>query len=89
VKNVPPTRSTLRASAIKHLNTENDLNRSISSLYKFFSLLVSMSEWVTAAMDSLNYLGTVRFKPDTDIPDLTGKVILITGGKLNPNLTAH
>ncbi|KAJ5555645.1 hypothetical protein N7535_008078 [Penicillium sp. DV-2018c] len=39
-----------------------------------------MSEWFTAAMDSLNFLGAVRFKPETDIPDLTGKVILVTGG---------
>lgn len=26
----------------------------------------------------------VQFKPDTDIPDLSGKVILVTGGELTP-----
>ena len=26
--------------------------------------------------------GGKKFNPDTDIPDLTGKTILVTGGKL-------
>ncbi|KAI1832853.1 hypothetical protein DTO027I6_8167 [Penicillium roqueforti] len=39
-----------------------------------------MSGWVIAAMDALNYVGAVSFTPESDIPDLTGKVILVTGG---------
>ncbi|KAJ5970972.1 uncharacterized protein N7479_000890 [Penicillium vulpinum] len=39
-----------------------------------------MSGWVTAVMDALNYAGAVSFTPEKDIPDLTGKVILVTGG---------
>lgn len=32
-------------------------------------------------------LGGVPFKPEKDIPDLSGKVILVTGGKLSPDPT--
>ncbi|KAJ5154243.1 uncharacterized protein N7500_009682 [Penicillium coprophilum] len=39
-----------------------------------------MSGWVIAVMDALNYTGAVTFAPEKDIPNLTGKVILITGG---------
>ncbi|KAJ5816737.1 hypothetical protein N7447_008970 [Penicillium robsamsonii] len=39
-----------------------------------------MSGWVIAIMDALNYAGVVSFAPEKDIPDLTGKVILVTGG---------
>ncbi|CAG7956716.1 unnamed protein product [Penicillium nalgiovense] len=39
-----------------------------------------MSGWVVAAMDALNYAGAVSFTPETDMPDLSGKVILVTGG---------
>ncbi|CAI7574821.1 unnamed protein product [Penicillium glandicola] len=39
-----------------------------------------MSRWVIAIMDALNYAGAVSFTPESDIPDLTGKVILVTGG---------
>jgi hypothetical protein len=42
-----------------------------------------MSGWVIAAMDALNYAGAVSFTPEKDIPDLTGKVIFVTGGGLN------
>lgn len=42
-----------------------------------------MSGWVIAAMDALNYAGAVSFTPENDIPDLAGKVILVTGGGLN------
>lgn len=35
-------------------------------------------------MDALNYAGAVSFTPENDIPDLTGKVILVTGGKVKP-----
>jgi hypothetical protein len=44
---------------------------------------MNMSGWVVAAMDALNYAGAVSFTPETDIPDLSGKVILVTGGGLN------
>ncbi|KAJ5372283.1 hypothetical protein N7517_004289 [Penicillium concentricum] len=39
-----------------------------------------MSGWVIAVMDALNYAGAVSFAPEKDIPDLAGKVILVTGG---------
>ncbi|KAJ5210450.1 Short-chain dehydrogenase/reductase SDR [Penicillium cf. griseofulvum] len=39
-----------------------------------------MSGWVIAVMDALNYAGAVSFTPEGDIPDLTGKVIFVTGG---------
>ncbi|KAJ5520456.1 hypothetical protein N7463_000909 [Penicillium fimorum] len=39
-----------------------------------------MSGWMIAVMDALNYAGAVSFAPERDIPDLTGKVILVTGG---------
>ncbi|OQE37189.1 hypothetical protein PENCOP_c010G04769 [Penicillium coprophilum] len=39
-----------------------------------------MSGWVIAVMDALNYTGAVAFAPEKDIADLTGKVILVTGG---------
>ncbi|KAJ6040185.1 hypothetical protein N7444_009090 [Penicillium canescens] len=39
-----------------------------------------MAGFVTAFMNPLNYVGGVSFSPETDIPDLSGKVILVTGG---------
>ncbi|EKV16572.1 Short-chain dehydrogenase/reductase SDR [Penicillium digitatum] len=39
-----------------------------------------MSGWVIAAIDALNYVSAVSFTPENDIPDLIGKVVLITGG---------
>lgn len=37
--------------------------------------------FVGAMINPLNYIGGgVKFNPDKDIPDLTDKVILITGG---------
>ncbi|KAJ5766561.1 uncharacterized protein N7511_004177 [Penicillium nucicola] len=39
-----------------------------------------MAGFVTAFMNPLNYVGGVSFTPETDIPDLSGKVILVTGG---------
>lgn len=34
-----------------------------------------------AAINPANYLGSVRFDPEKDIADLSGKVVLVTGGK--------
>ncbi|KAJ6132930.1 hypothetical protein N7471_008145 [Penicillium samsonianum] len=39
-----------------------------------------MPGWVIAVMDAFKYAGAISFKPENDIPDLTGKVILVTGG---------
>ncbi|KAJ5335233.1 hypothetical protein N7452_007636 [Penicillium brevicompactum] len=39
-----------------------------------------MAGFVTAFMNPFNYVGGVSFAPETDIPDLAGKVILVTGG---------
>jgi hypothetical protein len=36
-------------------------------------------------MNPFNYVGGVGFTPETDIPDLSGKVILVTGGTISPN----
>ena len=48
-----------------------------------------MSGWVIAAIDALSYAGAVSFTPENDIPDLTGKVILVTGGRLNRISMGH
>lgn len=42
-----------------------------------------MAGFVTAFANPLNYVGGVSFNPDRDIPDLSGKVLLVTGGMLN------
>ncbi|KAJ5491745.1 hypothetical protein N7539_003312 [Penicillium diatomitis] len=39
-----------------------------------------MAAFIAANLNPFNYFGGVRFRPETDIPDLSGKVILITGG---------
>ncbi|CAG7960351.1 unnamed protein product [Penicillium salamii] len=39
-----------------------------------------MAGFVTAFMNPFNYVGGVSFAPETDIPDLADKVILVTGG---------
>ncbi|OBT61004.1 hypothetical protein VE03_09725 [Pseudogymnoascus sp. 23342-1-I1] len=39
-----------------------------------------MAAFVGAWMNPFNYVGGVIFDPDRDIPDLSGKVILVTGG---------
>ncbi|CAG8098390.1 unnamed protein product [Penicillium salamii] len=39
-----------------------------------------MAGFVTAFMNPFNYVGGVSFVPETDIPDLADKVILVTGG---------
>lgn len=40
-----------------------------------------MASFLAANMNPLNYFGGVSFVPDKDIPDLSGKVILVTGGR--------
>jgi len=40
-----------------------------------------MASLVAASINPRNYFGGVHFVPDRDIPDLTGKVVLVTGGK--------
>ncbi|KAJ5118462.1 hypothetical protein N7448_010169 [Penicillium atrosanguineum] len=39
-----------------------------------------MASFVAANINPLNYFGGVSFVPDKNIPDLSGKVILVTGG---------
>lgn len=48
-----------------------------------------MAAFVTAFVNPFNYVGGVSFTPETDIQDLTGKVILVTGGEWNPSLIAQ
>ncbi|KAJ5819750.1 hypothetical protein N7474_005341 [Penicillium riverlandense] len=39
-----------------------------------------MASFVGAFANPLNYVGGVSFNPDRDIPDLSGKVVMVTGG---------
>ncbi|KAE8153825.1 hypothetical protein BDV25DRAFT_148857 [Aspergillus avenaceus] len=39
-----------------------------------------MASFLAANLNPCNYLGGVDFLPDRDIPDLSGKVVLVTGG---------
>ncbi|KAI9924848.1 hypothetical protein MW887_006705 [Aspergillus wentii] len=39
-----------------------------------------MAAFVAANLNPCNYIGGVSFEPSRDIPDLSGKVILVTGG---------
>ncbi|KAI2791839.1 hypothetical protein POX_c04718 [Penicillium oxalicum] len=39
-----------------------------------------MAAFVAASLNPFNYFGGVKFRPETDIPDLSDKVILVTGG---------
>ena len=62
------------------------LEMQLSSVSKQIPKLhTTMAGFVTAFMNPLNYVGGVSFTPETDIPDLSGKVILVTGGTLNPD----
>jgi hypothetical protein len=45
-----------------------------------------MAGFITAFMNPFNYMSGVSFRPETDIPDLSGKIILVTGGMFNPYL---
>jgi hypothetical protein len=40
-----------------------------------------MAAFVTEFLNPCNYLGGVSFDPERDIQDLSGKVVLVTGGK--------
>lgn len=42
-----------------------------------------MAEFVAAFANPLNYVGGANINPDQDIPDLSGKVALVTGGMLD------
>jgi len=39
-----------------------------------------MAGFVAALANPFNYIGGVSFSPEKDIPDLSGKVALVTGG---------
>ncbi|KAA8641785.1 hypothetical protein EYZ11_007020 [Aspergillus tanneri] len=39
-----------------------------------------MASFLAANLNPCNYVGGVSFNPDRDIPDLSGKVVLVTGG---------
>lgn len=52
-------------------------------IYKSIGITLKMAGFVTAFANPLNYVGGVSFNPDRDIPDLSGKVLLVTGGMLN------
>jgi hypothetical protein len=43
-----------------------------------------MAAFVTEFLNPCNYLGGVSFDPERDIQDLSGKVVLVTGGKFGP-----
>lgn len=49
-----------------------------------------MASFATAFVNPYNYIGGVCFNPDNDILDLTGKVVLVTGGMfdLNPPISS-
>ena len=42
-----------------------------------------MASFVAAFANPWNYVGGVCFNPDRDIQDLSGKVLLVTGGMSN------
>ncbi|KAI9372200.1 hypothetical protein BJX61DRAFT_456349 [Aspergillus egyptiacus] len=42
--------------------------------------LTAMASFACAFLNPANYIGGVDFRPERDIPDLSGKVILVTGG---------
>lgn len=41
-----------------------------------------MAGFVAAFANPCNYIGGVNFSPEKDIPDLSNKVALVTGGML-------
>jgi hypothetical protein len=43
--------------------------------------VTAVAAFTWANLNPANYLGGVSFRPDRDIPDLEGKVVLVTGGK--------
>ncbi|KAL5341404.1 hypothetical protein BJX70DRAFT_51071 [Aspergillus crustosus] len=42
--------------------------------------ITAVAAFAWANLNPANYLGGVSFRPDRDIPDLSGKVVLVTGG---------
>jgi hypothetical protein len=42
--------------------------------------ITSAAAFVWANLNPTNYIGGVSFCPERDIPDLAGKVVLVTGG---------
>lgn len=42
--------------------------------------ITSAAAFTWANINPANYFGGVSFRPEHDIPDLTGKVVLVTGG---------
>lgn len=42
--------------------------------------ITSAAEFVWANVNPTNYIGGVSFRPERDIPDLSGKVVFVTGG---------
>ncbi|CEL11337.1 Putative Dehydrogenase with different specificitie [Aspergillus calidoustus] len=42
--------------------------------------ITAMASFAFANLNPTNYLGGVSFRPERDIPDLSGKVVLVTGG---------
>lgn len=53
------------------------------SLFISLTVLI-MAAFVAASLNPFNYFGGVKFRPETDIPDLSDKVILVTGGTYIP-----
>jgi hypothetical protein len=47
--------------------------------------ITAMASFAFANLNPTNYLGSVSFRPERDIPDLGGKVVLVTGGEYLPN----
>lgn len=47
-----------------------------------------MAGFVAAFANPLNYVGGVSFSPARDIPDLSGKVVMVTGGMFKKKLDA-
>ncbi|KAL4952208.1 hypothetical protein BDW69DRAFT_195850 [Aspergillus filifer] len=42
--------------------------------------ITAAARFVAANLNPANYIGGVSFRPERDIPDLSGKVVLVTGG---------
>ncbi|KAL3466964.1 hypothetical protein BJX64DRAFT_204942 [Aspergillus heterothallicus] len=42
--------------------------------------ITAMASFAWANLNPTNYIGGVSFRPERDIPDLSGKVVLVTGG---------
>ncbi|KAJ5902533.1 hypothetical protein N7495_003061 [Penicillium taxi] len=49
-------------------------------LPEIFDPILEMAGFIAALANPFNYVGGITFKPDKDIKDLSGKVVLVTGG---------